>query len=917
MPTDVEPGLGPSPYRLARFSSRRLSSLTTSCLSTLLAALPAYAQESLNPPVSGQFGAAEAPSPRGDGGEQQPAAAQQTLSTVTVESSATPSQAKRLKALKEVPQSFSEVGGQELDRLQANDIQAIAKRLGNFSWSYGNQRTSGLSIRGLGKQGQTEAQDPSVGVTVDGVPYAYNPLISSYYFVDLDNVEVARGPQGTRGGKNSSLGTLNITTRRPSFKTETDWSATWGERHHYTGTLATGGGLIRDLLAWRGAFVVDRADGDFHDPYRSSATYSNTDRIAGRTQFLFTPSDTFDARLALSWAPKREEHSNGRTIYTATPEGRPEGSVSASTIDASTRLTREWFTRAGYSYVDDNLYGGRDGHSVNNDRARGVTTGSRGVSGELNWERDKYRITSISAWQDYYFHAINDEGTPFDIYRNAGGFQNTYKQISQEFRLSSQPGGKFDWQTGLYLLKATNHAEFQTDFGKDAGAFFANSEQYGRLTGKGAGQSLLSDSLDGLSLAFNAPAGLQLIDNKSAALFAHANWRLNPRFTLTGGLRLTFENRSNTGSSFIKDNGAGALLNPASVNGMNTGGFDSDAAGNLAGDNSQRQLALANQAAAQYFGASSYGDLTEGQKQQLADAKNIRATRAGILFGAKHASRFRKVQPTLVFSPSYKITDNLTGYLSFQHGEKAGISQITAGHDNPVKAEKTNSFELGFKSDLPEQKLILNADIYLSDIKNYQQGVRVLDQYSTGLANDGSLYYTTATGNVPKVRSQGLEIDGLWSALPYTDIRFAAAYTDARYRDFPNAAQPLENNVAGAPPYRNVNGKRLPGASKYSANIGVDWRKPVFNNQLLHASLNTAYSSKMNADRYNTLSRYGWVGGTLITDLAVGLGRADKKFDVSLLVKNLFDDDSYQARAWNSYDPAIPRWFGVMVTGQL
>ena len=123
----------------------------------------------------------------------------------------------RLEPLQEVPLSISVVTGKELDRLQATEIGAITQRASNVSWNLGNQRTSSLSIRGVGRQGQTEAQDPSVGFIVDGVSYGYNALTSSFDFVDVDTVEVTRGPQGTLLGKNASLGVVSVNTRRPSF----------------------------------------------------------------------------------------------------------------------------------------------------------------------------------------------------------------------------------------------------------------------------------------------------------------------------------------------------------------------------------------------------------------------------------------------------------------------------------------------------------------------------------------------------------------------------------------------------------------------------------------------------------------------------------------------------------------------------
>ena len=138
--------------------------------------------------------------------------------------------------------------------------------------------------RGIGKQGQTEAQDPSVGVVVDGVNYAYNALISSYDFTDVDTVELARGPQGTLQGKNATLGILNITTRRPSFTPDAQYSVTVGQLGTVIGRAAGGGPVTDDLLAWRGTLSAERGKGDVRNLNNPDDTYQNKDRVTGRLQ---------------------------------------------------------------------------------------------------------------------------------------------------------------------------------------------------------------------------------------------------------------------------------------------------------------------------------------------------------------------------------------------------------------------------------------------------------------------------------------------------------------------------------------------------------------------------------------------------------------------------------------------------------
>ncbi|HTH39356.1 MAG TPA: TonB-dependent receptor plug domain-containing protein, partial [Rhodocyclaceae bacterium] len=188
----------------------------------------------------------------------------------------------RIEKLQDVPLSVSVVTGKELERLGASDISAITRRAGNVSWNFGNQRTSSLSIRGIGKQGQTEAQDPAVGLMVDGISYAYNALSSSYDFLDVDTIEVTRGPQGTLLGKNASLGAVVVTTKKPSFTPSAEYSVTIGQQDTVKGWVTAGGPVVDNLLAWRGTFSASKGQGDIINGYNRDITYTNTDRLTGK-----------------------------------------------------------------------------------------------------------------------------------------------------------------------------------------------------------------------------------------------------------------------------------------------------------------------------------------------------------------------------------------------------------------------------------------------------------------------------------------------------------------------------------------------------------------------------------------------------------------------------------------------------------
>lgn len=900
--------LSPGRPRLRKRGNKQRSSLrlhSTALLSSslLLSTLPLHAAEVEE--QSEPIRVAEAnPDPASAG--------DQVLDTVVVQAR------NRLEPLKDVPLSISVVSGSELQRLQAEDLGAITRRAANVSWNQGNQRTSSISIRGVGKVGQTEAQDPSVGIIVDGVSYAYNPLSSSYNFVDVDSVEVTRGPQGTLMGKSASLGVISIHTRRPTFEPTADYSVSYGTNDALHGWFAGGNAIVDDVLAFRTTLSFEKAQGDIENRYNPDNTYQNKDRVSGKLQFLYTPTETFTARLSLDAQPRSGENTNGRTFYTPTPAYYADGVTPVNlNSDAATRLNRRWFTQKGYSYSDDYLYSAGD-DAVYNDAQQPVVTGTNGAGLELNWTVGNFDIASISAYRDYHFNAHNnDEGTPFDVQRSSGQ-EIYYSQISQELRANSQLGELADYQTGIYLLQTETDIHRNVIYGADAGAWFATPTQYAALDADGDGRYLMQNSLDKLWKNEN----LQRVENKSAAIFGQANWHLTDTVTLTTGIRLTREDRTNPGSSLIQDNGNAAELNAYSVNGVQLGGFDTVASGALgtvgqltaASAADPAQVAVADFVAQKYFNVGTYAQLTDLQRRQVAYAKAIRQTRLGVLWNYTEPEPYKDTQPAWVISPSYKISNNVTTYTSWQYGEKAGISQQVNGLSYLAEAEKSNAYEWGIKSILLNNTLTLNFDIFYTQIKNYQQAVQVFDEYTTNLRNDGTLYYTSSTGNAPRVEVNGVEIDGVYAGLPYTTLRFSGAYNDARYKEFSFSALPDElGNLTTA--YRDVSGQALAGAPKYAFNVGADFRVPVLGRYEFHSSANWAYTGKFNSD--NKLSSYGWIPATHLVDFAIGLGTDDGRYDLSLLAKNVFDDDTPLARTWNTFTPATSRWLGVMVSGKL
>lgn len=851
-----------------------------------------------------------------------------------------------LASKQDTPASVSVIDAEKLQGLGADSLRDITRRAANISRANtSNARNQSLVIRGIGRRGTTEAQDPTVGVNVDGVPYAYAGL-TAWDWVDLESAEVARGPQGTTGGHNPSFGLLTLTTKRPTFEPSTDYSLRIGQRDSIFATAAHGGPVVDDVLAWRGTAYVSKGLGPYSNDYwNGNQTYTDRLKISGKVQLLYQPTADYSVHLSADLQPKTFENDNGLNFFHQPPATYSDGSPVNLSTDSSTRLARRWFGQLrNYSY-EDNYLNYRSGVQ-NNDSQLPLVTGTRGAA--LTQERRigaDSTITSITAWRDLDFEARNDEGTPFDISTQGGGGVR-YEQVSQELRLASRIGELADYTAGLFYLHHTYEVDAKTGWGDDAGAWFANAAQYNLLDADGDGRYLLTQSLSQLR-----KLSTSTIDNTSHAVFGNVDWHVTDKASLVTGLRVSREDRKNQAFSLLEQDGYAPELN-ASISsfGVAMGGFDSyynassnpvwvrdgfllsstaDTTGatlvapratalttsSLAGGRLTAANAAANAAALKYFRVGSWSALTDRQKQQLAYAQAIRKAQTGQIYDTIVAEPFKETQYTYVVSPRYEFTDDLTAYVSYQHGEKPGISQVVNGNSLLAAGEAGNHYELGLKTSLLGSDLQLSADVFLSRLKNYQQSSAVVDEFTTNFNNDGQIYYTTVAANVPRIQVHGLEVDGAYSGIPFTDISLAAAYNIAKYQEFPSAPQTLENGYAGAAAYQDLSGEILPGAAKVTANLAVDFRYPVLNDYEFHSDVNVNYTSRYNSDI--TLSAYSWIEDYTVVDVGVGLGRQDRGFDVTFLVKNLTNAEGKAYNWLNGTLDTTPRWVGVLVSGQL
>jgi len=833
--------------------------------------------------------------------------------------------------IKEVPSSISAVTGEELEKFHVNNFRDIVNRLGNVRTSWQNPNTASIFIRGVGWAAGAGVLDPSVGVTVDGVSHGISSISALSNYLDIEAVEVTRGPAGTDGGKASNVGRVSIRTRKPSFAPEARVTLTLGQLNTAIATAAAGGAIIDDTLAYRLTVNRETADGPYKNRNDTHYTWRNTDRTNVRAQFLFTPDDRLEATFALDITPEgREICENCFWFNSKTPEtydwidpvtGQP-GRVNYAE-DVFGRLQRRWFAQKP-DYTLDDYYAPR----VNTIGEYPNTYETRGGTGNVVYRlSDATRLTSITGYRDYEFSQGAGSHTGFEWLRAPRGTQTKYEQLSQELRIDSALGDSLDLQAGLHYFRGKFPYYSQTErYGADGGAYYATAAQYALLDPivpaqpegvDASGRLLLLNSVHGL-----ITQRLERYQNESSAAFANLSWAATDAVSLNAGLRVGRETRETSASNYILSDGYAAELNPAAVNNVTLNGFNSNAQGALLTGNTPQQLALADLVAQKYFGVATYGALSDLQRRQVGAAKAIRAARIGGLYLPAEAEEYAETLYNANLGVSYRANDALTLYASYKYGEKPGISQIVGatpqfgGKSVPAGTETTHAYELGFKSLLLDDTLSVAGTLFLQDIDDYIQNTFVYDEVQTQLNNNGQPAYLAALGNVPEVRTKGLELDVAYFGIPYTTLRFSGAYTDARYESFPRAPVPAElGGLNPGGPYYDASGKTLPGAPRASGNLFADFSYPVWSDWVFHTNLNYNFQSSYYAD--TRLSRYAWTDSFGVTDFSIGLGRQDGRFDISLVAKNVFDQDTGIPLTWNSYKPGIPRWLGVTVSASL
>jgi iron complex outermembrane receptor protein len=417
---------------------------------------------------------------------------------------------RRTETLQEVPVAVTVVGADALERSGVNNINQLTQLAPSTQVLSTNPRNTAITIRGLGASYglANDGLEQGVGVYVDQV-YNSRPASATFDFVDIERIEVLRGPQGTLFGKNTTAGALNISTRDPSFTPEGQVELSFGDLNFLQSKASLSGPLAGDFLAGRISVVGTRRDGLVRD-VTVGRDQIDTRNVAFRGSLLYRPSEQFTGRFYIDFS-RQEPECCTQLFVVADPTLKPLNQQFAALA-------------AGRGYVPASA----DPYAriAETDAAIKAHQTQRGVSLILDYDFGFATLTSISAAREWVWRPANDRDyTPLDIVRQSANPSQQH-QYSQELRLASSGANTIDWVVGLYAFEQNIKTTGVTEYGRDASYWLFPAA------------NIRADLLDGYKV-FNTSS----IDTKSYAAFGQFTWTVTDRFKVTPGLRYTHEKK--------------------------------------------------------------------------------------------------------------------------------------------------------------------------------------------------------------------------------------------------------------------------------------------------------------------------------------------------------------------------------------
>jgi len=422
---------------------------------------------------------------------------------------------RRSERLQTVPIAVAVLSGETLANAGAFNVNRLQQFQPALQFYSSNPRNSAINIRGLGAPfGLTnDGIEQGVGLYIDQV-YIGRIGASTFDFVDIDRVEVLRGPQGTLYGKNTTAGAVNITTKKPNLTSpEATFEISTGNYGLVQLKGSASAPIADDKLGVRISTSVTKRGGTIYDT-AIDKSLQKQDNFSVRGQLLWQATPNLDFNFSADFSlqnPYCCVQYYARTGATQRPLNRQYAALAAA---------------AGYtppSFDPFDRVTDLDA-SINSRQEVG------GLSLVGSWDIGGATITSVSAWRYWDWQPANDRdfiGLPITTVSQNPSQQ---KQWSQELRIASNGDGKLNYTLGAFYFNQTINTQGSQVQGPAASAWLLNP------TSANGKNPLVLDGLTSTnSINFS---------NQSFAVFGKLNWEVAPGLRIQPGLRVNYDKKS-------------------------------------------------------------------------------------------------------------------------------------------------------------------------------------------------------------------------------------------------------------------------------------------------------------------------------------------------------------------------------------
>ncbi|MCV9926600.1 TonB-dependent receptor [Flavobacterium sp. LS1R49] len=419
---------------------------------------------------------------------------------------------RRIEKVQDVPIAISVITGKQAEQTGAFNVNRIKELVPSVQLYSSNPRNTGINIRSLGSPfGLTnDGIDPGVGFYVDGVYYA-RPAATTLDFIDVEQIEVLRGPQGSLFGKNTTSGAFNITTRKPSFTSGADFEVSYGN-YAFLQAKASVTGALSSKIAGRLSFSGTQRDGLIDNVVTGRPTNTlNNQGIRG--QLLYTPSENTNIIFAAD-------------ITTQRPDGYAQVVAGvAPTQRAAYRQFDAIIADLNYQLPSQNAFD----RKIDQDTPWRSGQDLGGLSLNIDTKIGGGTLTSTTAWRFWNWDPSNDRD--FTGLQVLAKSQNPTRQtqITQEVRYAGQLTSRISGVVGVFYIDQTSKTNGTEESGNAQWRFSQSSTSPLWKT---------PGLFEGYGIKTNAS-----IRSSSAAVFGQLDWAITDRLHILPGLRYNYDKK--------------------------------------------------------------------------------------------------------------------------------------------------------------------------------------------------------------------------------------------------------------------------------------------------------------------------------------------------------------------------------------